>query len=142
MNGSDTVKTSADREGPIFLNLSNHPSSRWEKAQERAALALAGPGSTVRDLQFPAADPRATCAELDELAQSILADVPQSADFAMVSGDFTLTVLLVMLLQERGVTCVAATSDRVIRSEKPGEKITQFTFVQFRRYPLIQRATE
>lgn len=121
-----------NQRGSCFVNLSNHPTEKWDEAQTRAAHALA---ERIQDVPFPAVPPEADEAAIGMLAKVCLAKVPRETTHALVQGEFTLTVELVRLLQARGVTCLAATTTRNVEEESNGRKVSSFTFVRFRAYP-------
>jgi CRISPR-associated protein Csx16 len=119
---------------PIFVNLSNHPSGEWDAAQRAAALALA---PEIRDWRFPEVPPEAGRDEIaalaDRLAEQIASQLP-SASHAMVQGEFTLAHALVRRLQQRGISCLAATTRREVLEDCGAVKTTRFEFVRFREY--------
>jgi CRISPR-associated protein Csx16 len=117
-----------------FVNLTNHPSSHWEQDQTEAALALAG---SVQDVRFPNVPPEASEKDLTTMAEACLAQLPRRATHALVQGEFTLAFEVVRQLQERGITCLAATTQRVVEETDGGRKTSTFRFVRFRAYPLV-----
>jgi CRISPR-associated protein Csx16 len=121
--------------GACFVNLSNHPTEKWDEAQKRAALDLA---ERIDYVEFPAVPPDADEQAIGILAHNCLAEIPREATHALVQGEFTLTVELVRRLQARGVTCLAATSTRNVEEEADGRKVSTFTFVRFRAYPELE----
>ena len=117
----------------IFLNLSNHPSTDWSDKQKEATKELA---PELIDLDFPWVDPEKTLAELEEHAKNIIErELPDGVSHAMVQGEFTMTTLLVKALQQKGIRCYAATTQRVTDNEGEGLQRSLFRFVQFRPYP-------
>ena len=116
----------------VFVNISNHPSDRWSDDQRRAALQIA---DQIIDLPFPNVPPEASTKEAVEIGLELLMGLPEGTVAAMVQGEFTLTTFLVRALQMRGVTPYAATTERRVEELPDGRKVTQFRFVQFRRYP-------
>ncbi len=117
--------------GDCFVNLSNHPSEKWDDAQTRAAHDLAKP---IVDIEFPAVPPDADEKTIETLAKECVGKVPPQTTHALVQGEFTLTFELVRSLQARGVTCLAATTTRNVEEEANGRKVSSFTFVRFRAY--------
>jgi len=118
---------------PVFVNISNHPSDRWPTKQLAAAREYA---DRIVDIPFPQVEPDMDTAQVQALADEVIAKLPPGAVAAMVSGEFVLTTTLVKQLQRHGVTCLAATTRRQVR-ERGNEKITVFDFVQFREYPRL-----
>lgn len=51
-----------------------------------------------------------------------------------VMGEMTFTHNLVNALKERGLTCLASTTERNTIMTPDGKKISEFKFVQFREY--------
>ncbi|SRR5579883_1014045 len=125
--------------GACFVNLSNHPSAEWGKAQTEAALAFA---ERIEDIAFPAVPPDADEGAVEALAEECVAKVPPETSHALVQGEFTLTVELVRRLQARGITCMAATSTRNVDEDINGRRVSTFTFVRFRAYAAPRAAQE
>ncbi len=118
----------------IFLNLSNHPSAGWSAEQRTAAEALA---PVLVDHPFPSVPPEADEGAVTELAAKTLTDLAARVDLAvvaaaMVAGEPTLCVHLVAGLQEWGVPCVAATTERRTVVGADGVKVSVFGFRRFR----------
>jgi CRISPR-associated protein Csx16 len=122
-----------------FVNLSNHPSRDWECAQTASALALA---ERVEDLAFPNVPPEACEQDLPALAEACVAGIPAGTTHALVQGEFTLAFEIVRRLQERGVTCLAATTERQVEDAGAGRKTSNFRFVRFRRYPMLHSRSD
>lgn len=121
----------ADPAPPVFVNLSNHPSTAWVQAQRDAALALA---PEIVDIPFPPVPPDATADDIACLRDACLAEVPAGASHAMIQGEFTLAFALVQALQGRNIVCLAATTDRDVDETAAGELLRRFRFVGFRPY--------
>ena len=49
-------------------------------------------------------------------------------------GEMTFTYLMVTQLKGKGIECIASTSDRNAEYASDGKKISDFHFVQFRKY--------
>ena len=135
-----------------FLNLTIHPAAGWSPEQTAAAEALAAAladdpaGAEVRlvDRPFPRVDPGADAAQVDRLADDLIAELTTAYDPARlvvhVMGEFTLTCALVARLQGLGVRTVASTTERIVT--KDGDATTRrFAFRRFRDYPPLY-ATE
>lgn len=117
----------------MFVNISNHPSAKWDTRQRALALALAQ-GEYILDVPFPEVPANASCADIYHMARRLAATVPDEACYAMVQGEFTLTFSVIKELQARGITCVAATSRRFVTLSIDGVKESRFEFVQFREF--------
>ena len=121
----------------MLVNLSNHPSDRWPAEQTKAAKQE---WTKIKDLAFPAIPPEWGPAEVHNCAsdylEKCLAFLPPNGENAVhLMGEMTFTVTLVQLLQKAGVHCVASTSKRNAVENDKGEKVVQFEFRRFRRYP-------
>lgn len=121
--------------GACFVNLSNHPSAKWDETQTKAALAFA---ERIEDIAFPAVPPDADEKEIEALAEECVAKIPPETSHALVQGEFTLTIELVRRLQARGITCLAATSKRDVEEGEDGRRVSSFAFVRFRAYPELR----
>lgn len=116
---------------PPFVNLSNHPSGRWDEPQRAAAAAL---GTSVLDVPFPTVPATLGVGGLPALVEETLTRIPGDARVVMVAGECTLTAALVVALQARGVRCVGPSSERFVEHEAGGEKRVSSRFVRFRDY--------
>ena len=126
----------------MFLNISNHPSSRWSPEQLKAAQDLSGGDGIVIDVAFPNVNP----AERSEMIRCIASDLIKSLNIsdrrpvaaALVQGEFTLSFALISILKEMRVTVVAACSERNVTEATAPDgsttKVVRFDFVQFRKY--------
>lgn len=119
----------------VFVNLSNHPSADWSEEQKKAALAYGG----IIDVPFPSVPSSCSDKAMQKLADKAVGAVGKAAYPARevtvhVMGEMTLTYRIVNKLKARGIRCLASTSDRVANDLGNGEKISQFHFVEFRKY--------
>lgn len=119
----------------MLLNLSNHPLATWTDKQVEAAKQQFG---TIQDLPFPQVSPNATEDDIQLLAQAYLNKVQQYGSSEQVvvhlMGELNLTFALVSLLKANGYTCVASTTERVVKELDNHQKLAEFHFVQFRKY--------
>lgn len=125
----------------MFINISNHPSNRWDKKQLEAAKALTNDGLVV-DIPFPAVSATASSSEVISMADSLYSDImSKRPDTVMVAGEFTLAYTIIKLLTQHGVKVVAACSDRcvdeVVNKDGTTTKTVNFKFIQFREFPLF-----
>ena len=116
----------------MLLNLSNHPSSQWSKAQRVAAEEY----GDIIDLPFPAIDPWASEADIAVLADSLFQQIKSMGGVEDLTvhlmGEFSFTYALLCRLRQEGYDCVVSTSDRnVVMGE--GVKEVIFNFVRFRK---------
>lgn len=119
---------------PLFVNLSNHPTSRWSEEQCNAAASY---GKCI-DMPFPVVNPMADEEEIreqvDKIAQPILEQAERFQVTVHVMGEMTTTFALVKLLSQKGISCVASTSYRIVEELTDGTKRVDFRFNRFRRY--------
>ena len=120
----------------MLLNLSNHPSATWSPEQLGAAQRDYG---QVLDMPFPAVPPQADLDEVRLLSEKTYAAVRRLAAqhptlTVHLMGEMTLVYQLLDMLRNSGIPCVASTSERIVREEADGRKVSQFRFVRFRPY--------
>lgn len=128
----ESNKTLFQSQGTGLLNLSNHPSSSWGQDQLQAAMAQYG---TVEDLPFPAIPPDADAGQVQQLAQEYFEQVMARRPAAVhLMGEMTFTYMLLNLLREAGIPCVASATERIVLEETDGRKVSTFKFAQFRPY--------
>ena len=119
----------------MLVNFTNHPSASWPEEQRRAAEKY-GP---IVDRPFPMVNAEWPESEIRRIAlresEAICALQPSAV---VCQGEFTLAFAVTERLKAKGVTVLAASSDRVIETEadKNGEtrKISVFRFTRFRAY--------
>ena len=120
----------------MLINLSNHPSPNWPSQQ----LAAAQVYGKIIDLPFPDINPSGDEEYIQSLASEYI-DMINNYQLSTVNcqlsvhimGEMTFTFAMVNALQNRNITCVASTTER-ISSEESGVKTSEFRFVQFREY--------
>lgn len=119
---------------PLFLNISNHPSSMWNDRQ----LAAAATYGDVVDIPFPIVAPDADSQELQTLAQDCVKKILSMGDANSITvhimGEMTFTFMVVTRLKEMGIRCVASTTERKTYYSDDGTKLSEFSFVKFREY--------
>ena len=119
-----------------FINLTNHPSSLWDKAQLQAAAQY---GECV-DMPFPAVDPDGDEEYVDRLTDEYLqkimeiANNEQSEVTVHLMGEMSFTVSLVEKLRNVDISCILSTSTRQSKDLGNGQKEITFNFVRFRKY--------
>ena len=118
----------------VLVNLSNHPSASWSEEQKAAAQKY----GEIVDIPFPDVLPTWSENEIENQAQEIVdcvMDAYQESEVTVhVMGEMTLTYNIVSLFKSRGIRCVASTSERIVKENSNGEKISLFHFVAFRDY--------
>jgi len=122
----------------MLINLSNHPSEKWDSEQLEAAKSKY---SSVIDLPFPYIDPNAEEKEVSELAGeyvekclAILKFARNGGNAVHIMGEANFCFTVVGKLLEKRVKCVASTTERVVEDVEGGEKVSRFKFVRFREY--------
>ena len=121
----------------MLINLSNHPSNLWSEKQTHLAIDQFG---QVKDIAFPAIDPNWNEQKIYDLATQffnvIMTEKNQNDnDFAVhIMGEFNFAFIITSLLLKQGITCVASTTQRKVTYDKLGNKISDFDFIQFRKY--------
>jgi len=122
----------------MLINFSNHPAAKWSSQQLTAARVY----GKIIELPFPDVDPsddeayiQTLCEEYLRKIDAICRDAGCSAPTTIIHimGEMTFTFAMVNALQKRGVMCIASTTERVSLEEN-GVKISEFRFVQFRKY--------
>lgn len=122
---------------PIFINLSNHPSSGWSEEQLSAARAY----GEIVDMPFPLVSPEATLEQVKGLGEQCVKDIMGlngQKCVVHVMGEMTLTYRIVSLLKRRSIPCVASTTERQVYTDENGNKVSTFRFVQFREYTRVR----
>lgn len=122
----------------ILVNFSNHPSERWEDKQRKAAEEY----GRIVDIPFPQVPPEASGREVQLLAHDCLREIEALHPSAvMCQGEFTLSYAVVAGLLSKGIPCLAACSERMVREtvDEDGNirKESRFEFVRFREYGSI-----
>lgn len=120
----------------MLINLSNHPSINWASEQLNAAKVY----GEIVDLPFPEVNPMGDELYIVDLAKNyaqqikqLLLNAPDMMHAVHVMGELTFCFTLISHLKNAGITCVASTSQRMV-TQHGNEKVTQFKFVQFRKY--------
>ncbi len=131
---NDSNEMSIVKRPNIFINLSNHPSSKWEKKQKEAAEQF----GDIVDIPFPDVNPNDDHSEIETLADQYVKIIEEKAKNATaivhVMGEMTFTYSIVSRLNERGIGCVASTTERKAIENADGLKTSEFSFVRFREY--------
>lgn len=127
--------TNPKKKDRLFINLSNHPYSQWNKKQREAACIY----GDIMDIPFPdideIADEHYISVLADEYLQKILNLAKDKNVTVHLMGELTFTFALVGRLQENGIPCIASTSKRVVMNETSGRKgEVIFEFERFRQY--------
>lgn len=119
----------------MLINLTNHPSSRWSDNQKASAEVY----GEIVDMPFPVIDEAGDEKYIATLADEYLNKIVNLSDTQSVvvhiMGEQTFSYALIKRLRERGITCVASTTKRIVKEEVPGKKSEViFQFERFRAY--------
>lgn len=118
----------------MFINFSNHSLSTWTEKQIKAAKEY----GELEEIVFPNINPQFTTEQVQMLATDYVAKIlthyPTENLTVHVMGELTFCFSVVQQLKEKGVRCVASTTERIVEETADNKKVTQFSFVQFREY--------
>ena len=118
----------------MFINFSNHSLSTWTEKQIKAAKEY----GELEEIVFPNINPQFTTEQVQMLATDYVAKILtrySTENLTIhVMGELTFCFSVVQQLKEKGIRCVASTTERVVEETADNKKISKFTFVQFREY--------
>ena len=116
-----------------LINYSNHPSSGWEQQQLDAAHEY----GEIEDMNFPSIKPGNSYLDIQSRAKTEVKQIEEKGkgfDLTVhIMGEMTFTYAVVSKLKERGIRCIASTTERNVE-ETEGKKLSEFSFVGFREY--------
>ena len=122
----------------FFINISNHPSDKWDEKQRNAALEY---GSII-DIPFPEIDTNDSADKIASLANEYLGKIKTiaSSHSAVIHlmGEQTFCFSLLTRLQKAGYSCVASTTKRIVQELGNNECCVVFGFEKFREYELCK----
>ena len=119
----------------MFINLSNHPSTRWESEQLVAATEF----GEIFNMPFPKISPYANSSEINILAieyyNSIAKMIGEQKDKSVVhiAGELTLCYYLIKLLLQEDYRVVVSCSERIVEEMEDNTICKKFVFTQFRK---------
>ena len=114
----------------IFINLTNHPSEKWEEGQRVEAQTY----GKIVDIPFPNVDAYATETQVEDSGRQIVEKVLEYSPAAVLcQGEFTLAFQVINMLLDQDITVVAACSERIVK-EVGNKKESYFNFKKFRKY--------
>lgn len=124
----------------MLINLSNHPSGMWGRKQMNAAKRKY---KGVVDVAFPNVGAGLSEKQVRELAGKYFRKIvrmirkyEKEKNAVHIMGEMTFCFCLINMLLQNGITCVASTTDRIVKVDKDGFKTAKFNFVKFREYRL------
>lgn len=126
----------------IFINYSNHPTSKWSEDQLNAAKEMA---DRVVDEPFPQINPEATEFDVVDLAKSEINRLFQTYsgydEFVIhIAGEMTFVTYFVSQINKwwaANAICITSTTKRDVVENEDGSKTVKFGFVRFRQYLTI-----
>lgn len=122
------------KDSAYLINFSNHPSEYWRQNQLDAASKY----GEIMDIPFPVVNPEACYDDIQKIAEQYVEKILSIAEChhitVHVMGEMTLTFLVVSMLKEKGIECIASTTDRNAEFISDNKKISDFQFVRFRKY--------
>jgi hypothetical protein len=124
----------------MLINLSNHPSTKWDKSQLDAATQF----GEIRDISFPNISPDWDVAQVKELACDYFKQIKSMAKgwkekpVIHISGEPVFCFLLIQMLLKEKFSCITSTTERIVR-EDGNTKTTIFEFKQFRKYEEMKK---
>lgn len=121
----------------MFINVSNHASTKWSKKQLDAAKALTTDGRIV-DIPFPNVDPNVSDVMVSTMANNLVDEILSQGkiDAVMIMGELSLCYNAINELFQSGLRVVVATTERKavekVNPDGTTSKQVIFDFVQFR----------
>lgn len=114
----------------VFINFTNHPSSRWIEKQKKEALKY----GKIVDVEFPKVAASGDTNYILNLAEICVEKILQFHPAAVLcQGEFCLAYNVISKLKEKGILVLAACSERIV-IENGNKKEVTFVFEQFREY--------
>lgn len=137
MNWFSETQASSDLalgEEKLFINISNHPVSRWGDSQKGSAKRY----GKISEIPFPEVPERGNPQEIEGLCKEYMTKILVMSNYRPctihIMGEMTFTYAMVNLLKSHGYTCVASTTKRIVEELPDGSKNVKFEFCQFREY--------
>lgn len=127
----------------VFINYSNHPSTKWSEDQLNAAKEMA---DRIVDEPFPQIDPEATEFDIVDLAKKEInrffqTYIGEYNEFIIhIAGEMTFVAYFVSQINKwwaANAICITSTTKRDVVENEDGSKTVKFKFVRFRQYLTI-----
>jgi hypothetical protein len=120
----------------FLINLSNHPSPLWSKEQKSSASYY----GEIIDIPFPSIDAGSDEVYISQLADEYESKILEQAEQRDITvhlmGEQTFCFALLSRLLNRGIRCIASTTERICKDLGEGHKETVFQFKRFREYKI------
>jgi len=119
----------------MFINFTNHPSTKWSLNQLNNAKIY----GDITDIPFPEVNPDGDEKYILQLTNQYVSEILKyNPNAVLCQGEMTLAFKIANLLISKGIIVLAACSKRIV-TEKIGEngetiKNAEFHFVRFRKY--------
>lgn len=121
----------------MLINLSNHPYFSWSDDQKRAADVF---GECI-DMPFPQIDSHGDESYIRTLSNQYIGTIEGIADkkdiIVHIMGEMTFSFAVIAKLQQKGIRCIASTSERLVTETEPNQKEVTFCFSRFREYQIL-----
>ena len=119
----------------MFINFTNHQSSKWPQKQ----LAAAEIYGTVKDFPFPDVNPENDEGYINGLADYYTNEIIKHSPAAVLcQGEMTLAFAVARKLAMHNITVLAACSSREVAEHVSPDgktvKHVEFNFIRFRKY--------
>ena len=92
----------------------------------------------IEDMSFPSIKPENNYLDIQSRAKTEVKQIEEKGkgfDLTVhIMGEMTFTYAVVSKLKERGIRCIASTTERIVTEETDGKKLSEFSFVGFREY--------
>lgn len=126
----------------LFINYTNHPTSKWLEDQLNAAKEMA---DRIVDELFPQINPGATEFDIVDLAKNEINRLFQTYSgynelIIHIAGEMTFTAYFVSQINKwwaANTICITSTTKRDVVENEDGSKTVKFKFVRFRQYLTI-----
>jgi hypothetical protein len=120
----------------MLINLTNHPSNKWDLNQTKQANLEYG---EIVDLPFPNIGTDMTISEIIVLANDFLTKIinllnGKTNNAVHIAGEFVFVYNLVKLLETNNIKAITSVTERNVIEEENGIKTSIFTFKGFRPY--------
>jgi len=119
----------------MFINHTNHPSSKWGEKQTAHAMELCA-NEGIADVPFPQIPAGASSDEVQRMAEDKVHELYfiQGHRTILVQGEMTYVHHFINAAKRLGIYCYAACSERIAEEMPDGSIKKDFQFVQFRQY--------
>ncbi len=120
----------------MLINFSNHPTEKWGSEQKEAAFDQFG---EIEYFPFPVIDPHWNYEEVQTLASTKLKAILEeygSNIHILIAGEQSFLLAFVEQCKTKDISCLVATSNRIVKPLANNKKEIVFEFVKFRKIEL------